>query len=454
MRKPILLLLLALSAGMTAADYDLNKPFGFCTVSSRTDASKTYNITGGGCYTYPVPSDFTGKVVTLTAQKNADGTPKDMRSAILNAIKSNKVVILDGSEGDFIVSSTIGLPSSQGSGKTLMGINNARLCTKWYVTDEIKAALDKADVKHKSSTGGGGKLSNGESVGEEREMVTRQTIIDLTGDASEACRKAGILSLSGCSNVIIRNITFVGPGAVDVGGNDLLAFTESKNCWVDHCQFSDGLDGNFDITKSSNFVTVSWCTFSYTDRSYDHRNTNLIGSSDSEATGYLNTTFAFNWWGDKCDQRMPMARAGKIHMLNNYYTCAGNSSSINPRKNSEFLVEGNYFDTGVKQIFSQSGAVAVTWADNNYAVSASKPSSFGETVTVPYDYTVAEVSTVPAAVKEQAGATLYKNTSGIQTLTKVEDNAQPAVRYNLRGQRVGADYKGIVIVNGKKVVNR
>ena len=24
------------------------------------------------------------------------------------------------------------------SGKTLLGVNNARLCTQWYVTDEIK----------------------------------------------------------------------------------------------------------------------------------------------------------------------------------------------------------------------------------------------------------------------------------------------------------------------------
>ena len=446
------LLLAALTLPAIADDFDTSKPFGFCTVSSRTEATP-YNITGGGCYTYPVPSDFTGKVVTLKAEKNADGTPKDMRSKIVNAIKSNKVIIFDGSEGDFVISSTIGLPASQGNGRTLLGINNARLCTKWYVTDEIKAALDKADVKSKSSSGGGGTLSNGKEVKEEREFVTRQTIIDLTGDTNEACQKAGIFSFSSCTNVIIRNITFVGPGAVDVGGSDLLSFTGTKNCWIDHCQFTDGTDGNFDITNSSDFNTISWCTFSYTDRSYDHRNTNLIGSSDNEATGFLNTTFAFNWWGNKCDQRMPMARAGKIHMLNNYYTCVGNSVSINPRKNSEFLVEGNYFATGVKNIYSQSSAVAVTWADSNYAPSAtSKPSSFGTTVTVPYNYTVAETSTVPTEVESKAGATLFQDASGIKSVTTATKTAEDAVRYNLSGQRVGNDYKGLVIVNGKKVI--
>ena len=40
-------------------------------------------------------------------------------------------------------------------------------------------------------------------------------------------------------------------------------------------------------------------------------------------------------------------------------------------------------------------------------------------------------------------------TTGIKAVsTKVENG----VRYNLAGQKVGADYKGIVIVNGKKVI--
>lgn len=449
------LLLAAFSLSAIADDFDTSKPFGFCTVSSRTDASSTYNVTGGGCYTYPVPGDFTGTVVVLKAEKNADGTPKDMKSKINTAIQNNKVIIFDGSEGDFIISSTIGLPSSRGTGKTLLGINNARLCTKWYVTPEIKEALDKVNVKSKSSSSGtGGTLSNGEPVDEEREFVTRQTIIDQTGDKSESCRKAGIFSFSSCTNVIIRNIDFVGPGAVDVGGADLISFTGSKHCWVDHCQFTDGTDGNFDITNASDFNTVSWCTFSYTDRSYDHRNTNLIGSSDKETVGTLNTTFAFNWWGTDCNQRMPMARAGKIHMLNNYYTCVGNSVSINPRKNSEFLVEGNYFATGVKNIYSQSGAVAVTWADNNYAASASKPSSFGTTVTVPYSYTVADVNTVPTEVSTKAGNTLYKDASGIESVSAAVNTPKTTVCYNLRGQRVSEDYKGIVIKNGKKYIQK
>ena len=434
-------------AAQDLSDYDQNAPFGFCTRSSRTDATQTYDITGGGCYTYPVPANLADKTIVLTA----NGT-NDMKGAIQNAIKKYDIVILDGSNGDFIVSSNIGFERGN---KTLLGINNARLCTQWYVTDEIKAALDAAGVPSMSTSGGGGTLSNGKSVSEEAEYHTRQIIINLTGDNNESYRNAGIFSLNK-SNVIIRNITFVGPGSIDVGGNDLISATGAKNCWIDHCTFIDGEDGNFDITNKSDFITVSWCSFSYTNRSYMHQNTNLIGSSDSETKNYLNTTFAFNWWGANCKQRMPMARVGKIHMLNNYFSCTGSSNCINPRKNSEFLVEGNYFAKGVKKYYSQSSATAVTWASSNYAVESNSLgtiSSFGTTVTVPYDYTVAPYSDVPTTVQEHAGATLkyIDDPTGITTPVSFS-SAISTETYNLAGQKVTSSFHGIVIKNGRKVM--
>ena len=406
--KKIISILTLLAVTMTAAanDYDLNKPFGFCTRSSRTDASSTFAITGGGCDSYPIPDDFSGKAVVLKSNG------QDMKGAIQNAIKQNDVVILDGADGDFIVSSNIGFERGN---KTLLGINNARLCTKWYMTDDIKAALDAAGVPSMSTSGGGGTLPNGQYVKEEAEYNSRKIIMEMTGDTDESYRNAGILSLNK-DNVIIRNITFVGPGSVDVGGSDLISCSGAKHCWVDHCVFLDGMDGNFDITQSADFITVSWCIFQYTGRSYMHQNTNLIGSSDSEAKGYLNTTFAFNWWSMGCKQRMPLGRVGKIHMLNNYFSSTTAGNCINPRKSSEFLIEGNYFAKGVKNYYSQSGATAVTWASTNYAVETNKlgdTSSFGTTVTMPYDYTVAPADDVPSVVTENAGATLkYGESSG------------------------------------------
>ena len=402
MKKYLLTTLAALFSLITvAADYDQNKPFGFCTRSSRTDAACTYNITGGGCYSYPIPNGFAGKVIVLKSNG------KDMKKDIQNAIKQNDVIILDGSNGDFIVSSNVNV---EGDNKTLLGINNARLCTQFHITPEIITALNNAGVPHMNTHEGGGILPNGQRVREEAEFNTRKIIIGLTGDNTESYRKSGILRVAK-ENIIIRNITFVGPGSIDAGGNDLLSFNGAKHCWVDHCSFSDGMDGNFDITQSSDFNTVSWCTFSYTERSYMHQNTNLIGYSDREPTGFLNTTFAFNWWGQECVQRMPMIRVGKIHMLNNYFSCTTAGNCINPRKNSEVLIEGNYFEKGVRRYYSQKDAISVTWADSNHAEEPNKagqPISIGTPVTVPYDYSVAPYADVPAAVKKHAGATLKK----------------------------------------------
>ena len=440
---------LSLSLSLTASNYDEGKPFGFCTRSSRTSSSSTYDVTGGGCWTYPITNVSNDKVTILIS----DGT--DMKGVIQNAIKQYSVVIFDGSNGDFIISSNVGITSSN---RTLLGINGARLCSKWYVTQDIKNALDAAGVPSMStSSGTGGKLPNGQNVSEEAEFNTRKIIMQMTGDNSESYRNSGLLTVNGAQNVIIRNLKLVGPGSIDVGGSDLLSFVGgAKHCWVDHCDFTDGMDGNFDITQSSDFNTVSWCTFSYTSRSYMHQNTNLIGSSDSEATGFLNTTFAFNWWGTGCKQRMPMARVGKIHMLNNYFSSKTADNCINPRKNSEFLIEGNYFDAGVKRYYGESDSKAVTWKSNNYIAEGDIPSSKGSTVTIPYTYSVVSYSEVPTEVKASAGATLYTNVDPtfILAVKNTRQGMENGAAYNVAGQRVEASYKGLVIINGKKVVRK
>lgn len=414
----VLLMLCAMAQAQST--YDLMQPFGFATVSSRTE-NVPYNLTGGGTYTYPVPEALSASTITLQASGATDDTD---RKAISDAIKSNNysVIVLDGSNGPFIITSTMSLDGI--TNKTILGINNARLCSKFYVTSEIKNALDAADVSSKSSTGGGGDLvwkpgTDEEEVianiKEERELVTRQVLLALTEDKTEAYRKSGIFKFStSCSNLIIRNIQFEGPGPFDCSGDDLVWFNNSTtHTWVDHCTFIDGMDGNFDISNGSDFITVSWCKFYYTERAYDHMNTNLVGNDDKKEStdgGKLNVTFAYNHWGTLCRQRMPMVRFGKIHLLNNYYTCTGNTGPcINPRKNSEFLIEGNYFDYSIDNIFDTSNATAWVWSNSNtnIAPGAYIPSSSG-TVTVPYTYSISlAAEDVPTEVGSYAGNTLF-----------------------------------------------
>ena len=111
------------------------------------------------------------------------------------------------------------------------------------------------------------------------------TLTNLETDKSNS----GILTVNSSNNIIIRNLTFIGPGAYDIDGNDLLTFDGVTNAWVDHCDFQDGLDGNFDNKHNSDNITVSWCRFRYLKapipggrETDDHRFTNLLGSNASD----------------------------------------------------------------------------------------------------------------------------------------------------------------------------
>lgn len=376
------------------ARQDLNAPFGWANCSSATTGDD-YTVTGGGQSTNSITLRSTGT---------------DMRDEISSALKKYDIIVFDGSAGDFIVSCSVDMNGLRD--KTIVGINGARLCSQFYITEEIRAALDKASVMNAStSSGTGGVLGNGAEVGEEREYLTRRTIMDFTGDRQELYRRAGIFGIKGCGNIIVRNLKLVGPGACDVGGSDLISATHTTHLWVDHCEFTDGMDGNFDITNECDFVTVSWCTFSYTKRSYDHRNTNLIGGSDRHAAdeGKLHVTFANCMWGKGCAQRMPMVRYGTVHLLNNYYKCPGNSAAVNPRLKSAVLIDNNFFAAGVKKIFKENGASAFTFIDNRYTEKFAQPDDRGS-VTVPYAYKAVYVSAVPAMVESKygAGATLLE----------------------------------------------
>ena len=376
------------SAAIAGAQVMPDGPFGWATSTSLTSGD-SYDLTGGD------------PARTVILRSNG----LDMREDIIKSLKDYDVIVFDGSKGDFIVSSQIVL--SQLRCKTLMGVNNARIRTQFQVTPELKKLLDDAGVKGLSTGGGGGVLSNGVRVGEERETHTRQAIIDHTGDQTEAYRHSGLFQLSACENFIIRNIAFEGPGPIDVGGDDLLTVSNgSTHIWVDHCSFTDGMDGNFDINSRADFITVSWCVFQYTEKAYDHCLTNLIGSNDSPSQGVdnLNVTFAYCIWGNGCQGRMPMVRQGNIHLLNDYYNCPGSGTCVNPRAGSEVLVEGCYFAKGVKNIFSTHGAKGYAFKNNIFREKFT-PEDGGTVNPFPYKYTSVPASRIPNLTK-QSGPTL------------------------------------------------
>ena len=149
------------------------------------------------------------------------------------------------------------------------------------------------------------------------------------GNSTASAAASGMLYIKpGSNNVIIRNIIFEGPGAYDVDGRDNLT-NEGTNVWVDHCEFQDGIDGNFDNKGMCDNTTISWCKFTYlkpaipggSGGSNDHRFSNLVGSSatDFPADGHYSLTFQNCYWASGCKERMPRARNAELHLLNCYY---------------------------------------------------------------------------------------------------------------------------------------
>ena len=252
---------------------------------------------------------------------------------------------------------------------------------------------------------------------------SNKTIVGLCGAEIH-----GHLGLSGSSNVIIRNIKIVGYGvgncALDpdydssVGcssGNDAVTVNSaSHHLWFDHCDISDGTDGNLDITNGSDFVTVSWTKFHYTSRSDNsgndstgaegHRFSNLIGASDglSIDVGHLNVTWHHDWWADNVNQRMPRTRAGKIHLFNNLFTAAGDSYCTNAGDGTHLLVESNVY-SGVKAPLQPDSNGDMLAKNNIFTNTSGTTTANGTGFSPTYSYSAEAASSVQAAVQSGAG---------------------------------------------------
>lgn len=254
--------------------------------------------------------------------------------------------------------------------------------------------------------------------------------VTLTSNVTDA-NNSGILFIKRSSNIIIRNITFIGPGAYDVNGNDLLCFESVTNAWVDHCDFQDGLDGNFDNKSTTDNITVSWCRFRYlkspipggSGGSDDHRYSNLLGSSASDAPsdGTYNFTWAYCWWDYGCKQRMVRCRNASLHFLNCYWNTSVADYYIGP-ENADAYVEGCWMAKLSKnskvfyENFSTSTAKNGFKFVNSYYAGGSLSDVTKRTVVVPtYPYTALTYDEAKQAVSNTtcgAGATLQITNDG------------------------------------------
>lgn len=294
-----------------------------------------------------VLSSDTSDVVVL----RSDGG--EMGVKIREALLRSPIVILDGKNGPFRVDYSVVLFGLHE--RRLIGVNGATLTTSFVLSEPILQLLNDHHVKDCRTNGGGFVLSNSRMVREECEAAIRQLLIDSLRDNNELYTRSGIFKLQQCSHITIQNIAFCGPGAVDVGGDDLLTISDHcHHIWVDHCSFQDGMDGNLDINHFANLITLSNCSFGYSSRSYIHMNCTLIGSSDNadnNGADCLNTTFLRCHWQEGCDQRMPMARFGTVHLYDCTFSCPDATCCVNARKGCSLLMENCRFAKGIKKPF-------------------------------------------------------------------------------------------------------
>jgi len=266
--------------------------------------------------------------------------------------------------------------------------------------------------------------TRGEGNGDRVVLASDKSILGLPG----AVVKGGF-DINGVKNIIIRNLVIQGPGACDnkcgsagEGRQDNITIVSgASNIWLDHLDIQDGEDGNTDITKKSDFVTISWTKFSYTDKSYvsgvtdwSHRFCNLLGGSDTEGSdGKLNVTFYKTWWGPGVAERQPRVRFGKVHVANCLFssTDKGQTHNIRAAFKADILVDGSAFIGQNKPIDLYNGDyTAVTVKDNNLFTNCSGNTAGNKTAfTPPYTLPIALAAGIQAELSDAnsgAGATI------------------------------------------------
>jgi pectate lyase len=241
-------------------------------------------------------------------------------------------------------------------------------------------------------------------------VSSNKTII---GSGASSGLIGGGLNLTGNTNIILKNLVISKPTAADTG-TDAITLNQSQYIWIDHCDLSSdrdpeagSYDGLVDITRASDFVTISWTRY------HDHNDTGIIGHNDDNGdqdTGKLHVTYHHDLFTNV--NAGPRVRFGSVHVFNVYFEGIG-AYAVASTMYALVLVDDTYF----KNIPAPAWPLTTTlpndstddgyfWLSNNVTDATDGPNNLTELAmqwTPPYPYTPDSVGSVPALVAACAG---------------------------------------------------
>ncbi|KAK4166855.1 polysaccharide lyase [Cladorrhinum sp. PSN259] len=227
------------------------------------------------------------------------------------------------------------------------------------------------------------------------------------------------LDIFNVNNVIVRNLK-----VSFILGNDCITIRNSTRVWIDHNEFAsdiskgpDEYDGQVDIIRGSDWITVSWNYF------HDHWKSSLIGNDPAFRDidfGHLHVTYHHNHWRNE-GTRGPAGRFGHQHIYNNLYEDFL-YQAIHSRSDNQVLVEGNVFRGKTREALSTYGLVipddspntcvcgdeeldgfANLGAKNDWGSAGVNITQVGDFVEAPYEFKLTPLLLVPTVVKLGAG---------------------------------------------------
>lgn len=227
-------------------------------------------------------------------------------------------------------------------------------------------------------------------------VKSNKTIQGLNADAT----LSGPVTLgASVTNVIFRGLNFTHPTGTP------LTLSGASLVHVQNSTFFDGGDHLAKIVAGSDNVTFAWCEFYFSSASLTSRNGVLVGNTSGE-TKAIRVSFAYNWWSDFIDQRMPSITYGQVHQFGNYLKAAAtpNTAGVAALANSQLLSERNAF-SGIVAPIAKSGGGLVRVIENLYTSTSTSPTDADAVFVPPYSYVTLKNDTLAAEVSAQAGNT-------------------------------------------------